>query len=102
MKTKTAPRLEGILEALRAQLPHLRAQYAVRSLGVFGSCVRGEQRRGSDVDILVEFERAPTLFTFVDLQDELAALLRVRVDLVMKSALRPGIGKRVMEEVVPV
>lgn len=102
MRTRVAPRLEGILEALRAHLPGLRERYAVKSLGVFGSCVRGEQRRSSDVDVLVEFERAPTLFTFMDLQDELSALLGVKVDLVMKSALRPAIGKRVLEEVVPV
>lgn len=94
--------LEAMVATLRAHLPDLEQRYLVTYLGVFGSYVRGAQRRRSDVDILVEFRQAPTLFTFIDLQDELSALLGMKVDLVMKSALRPTIGKRVLEEVVPV
>ena len=38
---------------LRANLPELRERYAVKSLGVFGSYVRGEQKKNSDLDLLV-------------------------------------------------
>ncbi|MBI4493812.1 MAG: nucleotidyltransferase family protein [Chloroflexi bacterium] len=96
------PTLEEVLGTLRAHLPELGERYAVKKLGVFGSYVRGQQRKRSDIDILVEFERAPTLFEFVDLQQHLGALLGVKVDLVMKSALRPAIGERILAEVVPV
>ncbi|MBI3913583.1 MAG: nucleotidyltransferase domain-containing protein [Chloroflexi bacterium] len=44
---------------MRAHLPALRERYAVTSLGVFGSYVRGEQKKRSDLDVLVEFDRAP-------------------------------------------
>jgi len=54
------------------------------------------------VDILVEFEHAPTFFQFVELEDELGRLLVANVDLVMKSALRPRIGERILSEVVQV
>ena len=54
------PTLEQIMQALRGHMPELRQRYAVRSLGVFGSYVRGQQRKRSDLDILVEFERAPS------------------------------------------
>jgi len=47
------------MQALRGHMPELRQRYAVRSLGVFGSYVRGQQRQRSDLDTLVEFERAP-------------------------------------------
>jgi len=89
---------------LRAQLPELRQRYGVRTLGVFGSYVRGEQGRCSDLDLLVEFEQdaKPGLFGFLELQEELGDLLGVKVDLVMKSALKPGIGQRILVEVVPV
>jgi hypothetical protein len=40
---------------LHQELPRLRQEYAVRSLGLFGSYVRGENRKGSDLDVLVEF-----------------------------------------------
>jgi len=44
---------------LRQHLPALREHYGVRFMGVFGSYVRGEQRRGSDLDLLVEFDDRP-------------------------------------------
>ena len=94
--------VDKILATLRAHLPELQRRYGIRSLGIFGSYIRGEHRKRSDLDILVEFEQAPTMFQFLDLQDHLAALLGVKVDLVMKSALKPTIGEHILEEVVPV
>lgn len=94
--------LEDALETLRAQLPEINQRYGVKFLGIFGSFVRGEQEGKSDLDILVEFTSAPTFFQFVEMEDYLSQLLGVRVDLVMKSALKPRIGERVLSEVVSV
>jgi predicted nucleotidyltransferase len=94
--------LNSYISMLRKHLPELKQRYGVRSLGVFGSFVRGEQRNRSDLDILVEFDRAPTLFGFIDLRDYLTDLLGVKVDLVMKSSLKPAIGRHILAEVVPV
>jgi hypothetical protein len=69
---------------------------------MFGSYVRGEATAKSDLDILVEYDRPPSLFQFVRLQRDLNELLGVPVDLVMKSALRPTIGQVILSEVVPV
>jgi predicted nucleotidyltransferase len=80
----------------------LRKNYGVKSLGVFGSYARRENRPGSDLDLLVEFDQAPTIFEFVRLERFLAAMLGVKVDLVMKTALKPEIGKRILTEVLPV
>jgi hypothetical protein len=93
---------QAAVDRLRRELPRLRRDYAVRSLGLFGSYVRGEQRQGSDLDILVEFSRIPGMLRFLDLERELSHLLGVSVDLVHKEALKPAIGKRILEEVVPV
>ena len=101
--TKPRPSLEHVFEILRQQLPELRARYGVRSLGVFGSFVRGEQKKRSDLDMLVEFdEREITLFEFVGLEQNLSNLLGIKVDLVEKGALKPEIGKCILQEVVPV
>ncbi len=94
------PSLEDIVKVLRGRLPLLREQYGVKSLAVFGSYAKGGQRRGSDLDILVEFERAPTLFGFVDLEEELSRLVGVRVDLVSRKALKGEIGSRILEEAI--
>jgi len=63
--------LDEVLSILRLHLPELREHYGVASLGVFGSTVRGQQRERSDVDLLVEFERTPTLFQLVHLLAQL-------------------------------
>lgn len=71
-------------------------------MGIFGSYVRGEQDSESDLDILVEFDEAPGLFEYIRLEDYLSEILGIKVDLVMKSALKPAIGKRILEEVIAV
>jgi predicted nucleotidyltransferase len=85
---------------LRKHLPELREQYSVKSLGVFGSYVRGEQKKRSDLDVLVEFEHPPSLFKYIDLENYLSDLVGIKVDLVMKKTLKPAIGQRILAEVV--
>jgi len=87
---------------LRQHLPALREHYGVRFMGVFGSYVRGEQRRGSDLDLLVEFDDRPlTLLQFIALEHYLSDLLDVKVDLVERNTLKPTIGRHILAEVVP-
>lgn len=94
--------LEEALQRLRVHLPELHERYDVHALWLFGSYVRGEQKRGSDLDILVEFDRTPTFFDFVRLERYLSEQLGVKVDLVMKTALKSNIAHHILEEVVPV
>jgi len=94
---KTLNEIKFVLQKHRDEL---REKYAVKEIGVFGSYIRGEQKRRSDVDILVEFDEAPNMFEFIDLKEYLAHRLGIEVDLVMKSALKPNIGKYILEEVV--
>ena len=89
----------NILEVLRQNRDMLRTRYQVQSIGLFGSFVRDGQREGSDIDLLVEFAQPITLFQFIRLEDCLSELLGRQVDLVMKSALKPGIGERILQEV---
>lgn len=94
--------LEEVLQTLKRQLPALGEDYGVKSLGVFGSYARSESKPRSDLDLLVEFDRVPTMFEFVRLERHLSSMLRVKVDLVMKTALKLEIGKHILAEVVPV
>lgn len=92
-----------LLRQLRSLLPDLRARYGVRSLGIFGSYVRGEQGTGSDLDLVVEFDDRPlSLFDFVRLENEVGDALNLKVDLVEKRALKPYIGQHILAEVVAV
>jgi len=80
-------------------LPQLEDRYNVKYIGLFGSYVRGEQTAESDLDILVEFSKTPTLFQFINLENYLSDTLGIKVDLVMKDSLKPNIGKYILNEV---
>mgnify|MGYP001582466815 FL=1 len=102
MTTLPSPALAPLLATLRTHLPRLMAQYRMKSLELFGSYVRNEQNADSDLDVLVEFDEAPSLFEFIRLENELSDILKVKVDLVMKESLKPTIGQRILAEAVPV
>ena len=94
--------LTHILSKLKELLPELSDRYKVQELGVFGSYVRQEQRKDSDLDILVTFLEAPSLLKFIELENYLSDVLGIKVDLVMKDALKPTIGKYILKEVMRV
>ena len=77
-------------------------KYRVSELGIFGSFVRGEQKKGSDMDILVEFNERniPGLLKLIEMERYLEKLLRKKVDLVRKGGIRPELRKIIMKEVV--
>lgn len=91
-----------LMGTLRGQLPLLADQYHVKSQGVFGSYLRQEQRPDSDLDLLVAFDELPSLLRFIELENQLTDVLGTKVDLVMRDGLKPRIGERILNEVVPV
>ncbi len=92
--------IEEIRKTLKDHKDNLRNEYGVTEIGIFGSYVKGMQKESSDIDILIEFRRAVGLIAFVRLKNRLTELLGIRVDLVMKKALKPKIGERILNEVV--
>ena len=94
--------LQKYLETLHEQIPLLAERYSVETLEVFGSYVRDEQKKDSDLDILVTFKEEPSLLTFIAIENYLSDLLGVKVDLVMKDSLKPVIGQSILREAVPV
>lgn len=92
--------VETIREKLEIYKPILAEKYRVNEIGIFGSYARGNQKMDSDVDLLVDFSESISLLDFIHLENELGDLLGVKVDLVMKTALKPRIGRHILEEVV--
>jgi len=90
---------QEIIKIIRNSKPEMESRYGVQRLGLFGSYVREKQRKKSDIDILVTFNRDIDLFDFLDLREYLERQLHAKVDLVMESALKPAIGKRILSEV---
>ena len=100
--TTSHPTLDQIIQNLRVNLPNLRREYSIRTVWLFGSFVRGEQHKRSDLDVLVEFEDAPTLPRFISLERRLREITGIKVDLVSIRALRGEIGERILQEKVAV
>ncbi|MDY6796825.1 MAG: nucleotidyltransferase family protein [Actinomycetota bacterium] len=92
--------LEGFKKTLNEHMGELEKEYSVNSIGLFGSYVREGQSAESDLDILVEFSQPISLLRFVNLKRRLSQLLGVDLDLVMKKALKPRVGERILSEVV--
>lgn len=90
---------ENISKKIHEQLPLLKEQYHVKRIGVFGSFARGEQKKGSDVDLLVEFYTPVSLFEFIRLENLLSRVLHKKVDLVSKKAIKQAVKKEVYKEV---
>ena len=96
---KTINEIKNIIQKHKT---YLSDKFKVKSISVFGSYLRGEQKKGSDLDILVEFNETIDLFEFIQLENYLAEILGCKVDLVMKDALKPRIKDRILREAVSI
>lgn len=94
---KTVDELKRILSEHK---PEIKKKFKVKSIGIFGSYIRGKSKKRSDVDILVEFSEPIGMFVFLDLEEYLKGIFGLKVDLVSKKALKPKIGENILNEVV--
>jgi uncharacterized protein len=86
---------------LAEQRAEIRKTFHVKKIGIFGSFVRDKQKKGSDVDILVEFKKGhKDFFNYMKLKYYLEASLGRKVDLVIKEAVKPRLKARIFNEVV--
>lgn len=91
--------LHEIENELKTHKKALKERFKVKKIGIFGSVVRGEETRNSDIDILVElFE--PIGWEFVDLKEYLEKILGRGVDLVTIKALKPQLTEVILKEVI--
>ncbi len=92
-------RSEEVLTRLAAHRDEL-TRIGVRSLSLFGSVARGEDRPESDIDLLVEFNRPTSLFELFAIRRRLEDILGRRVDLVPRDGLKPRIRDAVLREAI--
>jgi uncharacterized protein len=90
---------QRILDLIRPHLEAWKRQFHVKSIGLFGSCARGDQRETSDVDLLVDFEK-PIGIEFVTLAESLERLLKAKVDLVSRNGIKPRYLVEIEKEVI--
>jgi predicted nucleotidyltransferase len=92
--------IEEIKKILNKNKIQFQKSFKVKEIGIFGSYTKDEQTKKSDLDILVEFESPIDFFDYMELEEYLTDLLGIKVDLVMKKALKPNIGRNILKEVI--
>jgi uncharacterized protein len=92
--------INEIRQVLSLQKQFICENYQITKIGIFGSYARGEETEASDIDILVDYETAPTFIMLVELRDYLSQLFGLKVDIVTKNGLKPRIRDRVLAEAI--
>ena len=90
------------LNAHREEIRRIVAAHRGANPRVFGSTLRGEDKVGSDLDILIDGQKGMTLFDLCALWHEIETLLRVPVDVIPSDSLNPRWGSRVLAEAQPI
>ena len=90
------------LENIKKKIIPILKKHNVKKAGIFGSYVWGEQKKNSDIDILVEIEKEIDLIDFIKLKNTLEKAVKRRVDLVEYDCIRQEIKQNVLMEEVPI
>jgi predicted nucleotidyltransferase len=94
---KTLGEIRAILHQYK---PMIQEKYKVSELGIFGSYVRGEQNEKSEVDVLIDYEEAPSLLQLIDLENFLSEHLGLKVEVVTKNGLKLKRRERILAQVI--
>lgn len=89
---------EKVVEILRKELPHFVSEYGVKRIGLFGSYAKGAPTKGSDIDILVEFER-PIGLKFIEFAGYLERLLGRSIDILTPVGIESIRVERVARDI---
>jgi predicted nucleotidyltransferase len=69
-----------------------------KKIALFGSYVRGEEKQGSDIDIIVEFSERKSLLELVRIERELSEVLGIKVDLLTEKSISPYLIDTIRDE----
>lgn len=92
--------MKSKLEDIKVKALPILKQAGVTRSSLFGSYTRGEEKEGSDIDILVDLPRGTSLFDLVDLQTKLEKALGKKTDVVTYKSLHPLLKDRILSEQV--
>jgi hypothetical protein len=100
VRERHAP-LAALIRRRRAEILKTAERYGARNVRVFGSVLHGEDKPGSDLDLLVDFDAGRSLLDLIGLSQDLAAMLGRKVDVVTAAGLKPWVRDRILAEAQP-
>lgn len=89
-----------VLNDIKKNKPELKKRFNVKRIGIFGSYARGDYRKDSDLDVLIELNKPLGIFGLMELEDYLGSLIGKKIDLVTKNTLKSAIKEKVLKEAV--
>jgi len=93
--------MEEIVEYLKKNKRFLYDRFGVIRMGIFGSFVRGEQASSSDIDMIVDIEKArKNIHNFLQLKRFLEKELEKKIDLGFESSLKPIVRNKIREQII--
>ena len=92
--------MKSEIDKIKPKIVKLLKKHDVVRAGIFGSYARGEQKKKSDIDILIEFKGS--LLDLVKLEREIRKLIKIKVDLLTYESISPYLKKRIMKEEIRV
>ena len=92
--------IEKTLREKRARILAITRQHGARNVRVFGSIARGEDKRDSDLDVLVELGPGRSLLDIIAIKQDLEDLLNTKVDVVTEAAVSPYIRDQVLRQAI--
>jgi len=99
MVKRTLPEIQSDLQQLK---PTLKARFGIEKLEIFGSYIRGEQTEKSDIDLLVTFDNAYSLWRLIDAERYLKRKLCLKVDLVPADSVKLALKNKIFSEATAV
>ncbi|MFQ3548759.1 MAG: nucleotidyltransferase family protein [Armatimonadota bacterium] len=95
--------IDEIIKILNDNKSYIASKFGIKEIGVFGSYVRNEQTKDSDLDVLVDFNDGfKTFDNYMDLKFYLEELLSVKIDLVCKTSIKIRLKEYILNEVLSV
>lgn len=91
-----------LLKSRREEILALARKYGVTDVRVFGSVARGDEKKGSDIDFLIDMERDRSLFDLIGFQQDMEEIFKRKCDVVSRNGLHWFIRDRILNEARPV
>jgi len=86
------------IQSIKRKIVSILKRHGVKKAAIFGSFVRGEAKKNSDIDILVEFKREKSLLDLVALEIELEKTLKRKVDILTYGSIHPLLKDIILKE----
>lgn len=89
-----------LIQDIKRKIIPILKRYGVKKAAVFGSLARGESRKDSDIDILIEFKGRKSLLDLARLEIELEKEIGRKVDLLTYKSIHPLLKGQILGEQV--